>query len=630
MGNLTQALVGATNYTVVSSDTKNTAGSTDTSSKIFLIGATSQAANPQTYSHDTAYVGTDGCLYSGGNKVLTSAPVTSVVGKTGAVTLTASDVGALASSTKYAGASTAGGSATSAAKLDTTTAGSTTQPCYFSNGVPSACTYSLNKTVPSDAVFTDTKVYYCTCEDAVTVSAKTASCSDTSFTLTAGVMVIVNFQHGYNLFNTLNINNTGAKNFKYQGKSSFYGATNITGDISIPMVYDGTYWVIISSVDNYYMPNSVMTSSNSNYTFLMSASSGTTDYSPINTTGALSFNINEGKLTVKNNQANDPYMYYLNNDIVANGTTWDGTNTSLKTAVSSKVNKAGDSMTGALTFNKVSNAIHYTGSKADYTMIQFIDNTSDTYGNGIAIGGGGQAIIGGGESSTVMKDNAGTAGAEEMWIGNDGDVHIYTNLQNGWANRNDFQFTAGKNIFLPSGGGLYFPNDGIINFQSSTTSEATGDICWSYSNTKEKARIWCDGSFTSGAGPSYRCYNSSGTQLYAGRLQVTGTSDIRLKENVKDTNINNALDIINQIKMRQFDWKNTDEHQDIGFIADELEEFDKNFVDKGTGGLDKFGEINPKSVNTFYLLGYVVKALQELSAENKNLKEQIEVLWKWV
>ena len=53
-------------------DTKNTAGSTDTSSKIYLIGATSQAANPQTYSHDTAYVGTDGCLYSGGTKVLTA------------------------------------------------------------------------------------------------------------------------------------------------------------------------------------------------------------------------------------------------------------------------------------------------------------------------------------------------------------------------------------------------------------------------------------------------------------------------------------------------------------------------------------------------------------------------------
>lgn len=42
-------------------DTKNTAGSTDTSSKIYLIGATSQAANPQTYSDNEVYA-TDGVL----------------------------------------------------------------------------------------------------------------------------------------------------------------------------------------------------------------------------------------------------------------------------------------------------------------------------------------------------------------------------------------------------------------------------------------------------------------------------------------------------------------------------------------------------------------------------------------
>ena len=57
----------------------------------------------------------------------------------------------------YAGSASAGGSATSAVKLDTATAGSATQPCYFTGGKPSACTYSLNATVPSGAVFTDTK-----------------------------------------------------------------------------------------------------------------------------------------------------------------------------------------------------------------------------------------------------------------------------------------------------------------------------------------------------------------------------------------------------------------------------------------------------------------------------------------
>lgn len=61
MANLTQALVGATNYTVISTDTKNTAGSTDTSSKIYLVGATSQAANPQTYSDNEVYA-TSGVL----------------------------------------------------------------------------------------------------------------------------------------------------------------------------------------------------------------------------------------------------------------------------------------------------------------------------------------------------------------------------------------------------------------------------------------------------------------------------------------------------------------------------------------------------------------------------------------
>lgn len=55
----------------------------------------------------------------------------------------------------YAGSASAGGSATSAVKLDTATAGSTTKPVYFSGGKPVACTYELKKTVPADAVFTD-------------------------------------------------------------------------------------------------------------------------------------------------------------------------------------------------------------------------------------------------------------------------------------------------------------------------------------------------------------------------------------------------------------------------------------------------------------------------------------------
>lgn len=50
--------------TVATTDTKNTAGATDTSSKIFLVGATTQDDNPQTYTHDTAFVDDNGRLNS--------------------------------------------------------------------------------------------------------------------------------------------------------------------------------------------------------------------------------------------------------------------------------------------------------------------------------------------------------------------------------------------------------------------------------------------------------------------------------------------------------------------------------------------------------------------------------------
>lgn len=49
------------------------------------------------------------------------------------------------------------GNANTATAL-TTSGGSATQPIYFSGGKPLPCTYTLGKSVPSNAVFTDTKV----------------------------------------------------------------------------------------------------------------------------------------------------------------------------------------------------------------------------------------------------------------------------------------------------------------------------------------------------------------------------------------------------------------------------------------------------------------------------------------
>ncbi len=99
------------------------------------------------------------------------------------------------------------------------------------------------------------------------------------------------------------------------------------------------------------------------------------------------------------------------------------------------------------------------------------------------------------------------------------------------------------------------------------------------------------------------------------------SSDIRLKKNISDCNLT-ALPLINAIKLHEFDWKNTESHQKIGFIADELEELDPHLTIGG--GYDENGYMDVKSVDSFYLLGYLTKAVQEMSTEIFNLKQQIK------
>lgn len=74
----------------VPTDTKNTAGSTNSSSKLFLIGATSQGANPQTYSNANVYISstTDSegktyyNLYSNGIQVVNLSDAQALTNKT--------------------------------------------------------------------------------------------------------------------------------------------------------------------------------------------------------------------------------------------------------------------------------------------------------------------------------------------------------------------------------------------------------------------------------------------------------------------------------------------------------------------------------------------------------------------
>ena len=108
-----------------------------------------------------------------------------------------------------------------------------------------------------------------------------------------------------------------------------------------------------------------------------------------------------------------------------------------------------------------------------------------------------------------------------------------------------------------------------------------------------------------------------------GRVCSTALSDIRLKGNIRDTEVENATKVIESMKIRSFERKDSHKKYKIGFIADELEQLDPNLVD---GGGEVDGHPYYKSVNNLQMLAYVVKSMQELNQRVSELEKENEKL----
>ena len=97
------------------------------------------------------------------------------------------------------------------------------------------------------------------------------------------------------------------------------------------------------------------------------------------------------------------------------------------------------------------------------------------------------------------------------------------------------------------------------------------------------------------------------------------TSDRRLKENIVDAS--SQLETINNIQVREFDWKYCGHHQ-VGVIAQELETIVPDAV--SVGGEDE--NKNPYGVDYGKLTPYLIKAIQEQQTIIDDLKSRIETL----
>ena len=124
---------------------------------------------------------------------------------------------------------------------------------------------------------------------------------------------------------------------------------------------------------------------------------------------------------------------------------------------------------------------------------------------------------------------------------------------------------------------------------------------------------------------AYRFYVQYDGKIYATNTTITGISDIRLKENIRD--LDEGLDTVLSLKPRKFDWKEgkgKDIKNDRGFIAQEFEEVLPDLIDEWKDTPPE-GEKPYKSVRAD-LIPVLVKAIQEQQTIINDLKVRIETL----
>lgn len=124
---------------------------------------------------------------------------------------------------------------------------------------------------------------------------------------------------------------------------------------------------------------------------------------------------------------------------------------------------------------------------------------------------------------------------------------------------------------------------------------------------------------------------TTGDYLYVGLRDGGGftlypsSSDERLKKDIENST-ETAIDKIMKIKHRKFKWKKDNSQIDIGYIAQELEELDKNFIHKNTHKT-KEGQIEYEyQINLLSVLATATKAIQEQQEEIEELRQRINQL----
>jgi trimeric autotransporter adhesin len=256
----------------------------------------------------------------------------------------------------------------------------------------------------------------------------------------------------------------------------------------------------------------------------------------------------------------------------------------------------------------------YLGNQAGYTSNANY-NTFVGYQTGITATGGFNTFLGYGAGYSMTTGTKNTILG--VYNGNQGGLDIRTAsnnivLSDGDGNpRGVFNSSGDFCVGTTSSGGYRLEVIGATGadtcrIKSTNSASAITLSCWNAATSGDNifARFFTEGTATVRGSIDY---NRAG-----GAVRYNTTSDQRLKENIVDSA--SALPLINAVKVRAFDWKETGFHVEYGVIAQELEAVAPDAVSIGTDSNDGLME-NPWGVDTAVLVPAMIKAIQELNAK---------------
>lgn len=118
------------------------------------------------------------------------------------------------------------------------------------------------------------------------------------------------------------------------------------------------------------------------------------------------------------------------------------------------------------------------------------------------------------------------------------------------------------------------------------------------------------GSFSTANIATTKLYFNPSTGILSS-VGFTSLSDVKFKQNI--LSIESALDTVNKLRGVSYNWKNVNNNiKSYGVIAQELEAIIPDLVHSSKQGL--------KSVNYDGLIGFLIKAIQELDLKIKTLE----------